>query len=134
MAECRHGLDEDLCDVCSPKAPPPPSRSVRVSQPRRTAAPRAKVSSIRARRHVVVTMDELGAVLDGALEAGVWTTEPPVTGFDSVVLVAPTDDVSQVSLIAVANEPARERVRSALRGRDGLPRIGVYPPWFARSG
>jgi hypothetical protein len=92
------------------------------------------VSSIRARRHVVVSIDELGAVLDGTLDAGEWSTQPLVTGFDSVVLVAPTDDVSQVNMIAVANEPARDKVRSALRGREGLPRIGVYPPWFARWG
>jgi hypothetical protein len=82
---------------------------------------------------VVVSIDELGEVLDGVVDAGEWSSQPPVTGFDSVVLVAPTDDVGQVTLIAVANEPAKDRVRSSLGGRE-LPRIGVYPPWFARSG
>ena len=134
MTECIHGLDVKLCDVCTPKAAPPPvARTVRVSSKRRTDAPRTKTSSIRARRHLIVRISDLADVLDGVIEPEAWMTEAPVTGFDSVVLVAPTDDVSLVTLIAVANEPARDRVRSTLTGRD-LPRIGVYPPWFTRSG
>jgi hypothetical protein len=133
MAECRHGLDEKLCDVCTPKPQPlPPARAVRVAGPRRTDAPRTKSPSVRPRRHLIVRMTELGEVLDGAVDAGEWMTEPPVTGFDSVVLVAPTDDVTLVTLIAVANEPARDRVRGIMAGREA-PRIGVYPPWFTRS-
>lgn len=131
MTECIHGLDEELCDVCSPKAAPEVPRTVRVSQPRRTAAPRTKISSVPRRRHLVADIDELAAVLAGDIETGDWSSEPPVTGFDSVVLVAPDDDVAQVTLIAVANEPARDRVRDALHGLK-VPRIGVYPPWFAR--
>lgn len=134
VTECIHGLDEASCDVCSPKAPPErPARTVRVVQPRRTEAPRTKKSSVVPRRHLVVDIDELAAVLDGEDTGGEWRSEPPVTGFDSVVLVAPSDDVAGVTLIAVANEPARDRVRAALTGRQ-LPRIGVYPPWFARTG
>lgn len=131
MTECIHGLDEELCDVCSPKAAPPVSRTVRVSQPRRTAAPRTKISSVPRRRHLVADIDELAALLRGEIEAGDWSSEPPVTGFGSVVLVGPEDDVAQITLIAVANEPARDRVRDALGGVPA-PRIGVYPPWFAR--
>lgn len=134
MTECIHGLDIALCDVCTPKAAPPPvARTVRVSQKRRTEAPLTKNSIVRARRHLIVRINDLGGVLDGVIESDAWMSETPVTGFDSVVLVAPTDDVSQVTLIAVANEPARDRVRGALAGRQ-LPRIGVYPPWFTRSG
>jgi hypothetical protein len=133
LTECIHGLDAKLCDVCTPKAPPPPvARTVRVAQPRRTAAPKTKNASLPRRRHVVVDIDELAAVLAGETDPGEWASETPLTGFDRVVLVAPVDEVSQVSLIAVANEPARDRVREAL-GDQHPPRIGVYPPWFDKS-
>lgn len=133
VTECIHGLDEEMCDVCTPKAPPPVSRTVRVSQPRRTEAPRTKVSSVPRRRHLVAGIDDLPEVLAGRGQPGAWASAPPVTDFNSVVLVAPVDDVAQVTLIAVANEPARDRVRAVLHDVE-LPRIGVYPPWFTRSG
>lgn len=133
MAECIHGLDEQLCDVCTPKAPPAPvARTVRVAQKRRADAP-AKATALRARRHLVVRIADLASVLDGDVDGGEWVSHAPLTGFDSVVLVAPTDDVLLVTMIAVANEPARDRVRAVLAGRE-VPRIGVYPPWFTSAG
>ncbi len=82
---------------------------------------------------MVASIEELAEVLTGGAEPGEWDAEPPMTSFDNVVLVAPSDDVELVTLIAVANEPARDRVRELLRGMQP-PRIGVYPPWFTKSG
>ncbi len=106
MTECIHGLDAELGRLLAQSAPLV-SPTVRIVQPRRTAAPKTKNASSPRRRHVVVDIDELAAVLAGELETSEWSAEPPLTGFDRVVLIAPVDDVSQVSLIAVANKPAR---------------------------
>ena len=46
-------------------------------------------------------------------------------------LVKDTVPLAAFSLISVANDRARERVRSILDTWDFQPRVAVHPPWFA---
>lgn len=50
------------------------------------------------------------------------------------VLVPGPVQIGVVNLIAVANEPARARVRNMLSDLEGSPpRVVVHPPWFAQG-
>ena len=56
--------------------------------------------------------------------------DPELTAAEA--LVPGPVPLSKVSLIAVANEPMRARVRGVFRDVDGAaPRVVVHPPWFA---
>jgi hypothetical protein len=47
------------------------------------------------------------------------------------VLAPGTVPLTAVNLIAVANEPARARVRRMFQDVEGAPpRVVVHPPWF----
>lgn len=45
-------------------------------------------------------------------------------------LVHETVPFDQVTLIGVANDRARDEVRTILKGHEFSPRVAVYPPWF----
>ncbi|MFD1720727.1 DarT ssDNA thymidine ADP-ribosyltransferase family protein [Amnibacterium endophyticum] len=96
---------------------------------------------------LVVTGKELGAdvvVADGDASAPLTAftigepakavarltrTDPDLVAAE--VLVPGPVPLSAVSLIAVANEPARARVRGMFRDVEGAaPRVVVHPPWF----
>jgi hypothetical protein len=49
---------------------------------------------------------------------------------DAEILVAEGLPLESVTLIGVANDRVRERVRELLAGSDFTPKISVYPPWF----
>lgn len=49
----------------------------------------------------------------------------------AAVLVDGEVPLTAIQLIGVANEPAKENVRTLLEGSGFRPRIAVYPPWFA---
>jgi hypothetical protein len=48
-------------------------------------------------------------------------------------LVKDTVPLAAFSLISVANDKARDRVRSILESWEFQPRVAVHPPWFAGS-
>ncbi len=71
LTECIHGLrGEDVRRLLAQSAPPG-LRTVRVAQPRRTAAPKTKIASVPRRRHLVARIDELAEVLTGARSRGI---------------------------------------------------------------
>ena len=88
---------------------------------------------------IVVT--EADAAVTGAAVATEWADvqrllqrlhrEEDGAGLDGAELLVreclPLDDVA---LIAVANEPVRDRVRAELAGAGVRARVAVYPPWF----
>jgi hypothetical protein len=49
---------------------------------------------------------------------------------DAELLVADALPLESVTLIGVANDRVRQRVREVLAGSDFTPKISVYPPWF----
>lgn len=87
MAECIHGFDEGLCDVCFPRTPPEPTRATRSTSTRaprsgtvtRAAAGPAAPPTLRLagrRVHHVTHLRTLESIaLDGELRAG---AEPDV--------------------------------------------------------
>jgi hypothetical protein len=53
------------------------------------------------------------------------------TALHAEFLVKHTVPLAVFSLISVANDKARERVRALLDSREFQPRVAVHPPWFA---
>lgn len=55
--------------------------------------------------------------------------------FHEPEVLAPDEfDFAHVSLIGVANEKVRDRVKAALKSAGGhAPKVSVYPPWFQAS-
>ncbi|TAL41585.1 MAG: hypothetical protein EPN91_10215 [Salinibacterium sp.] len=158
LAECIHGLDEGLCDICYPKARPEPRGSVsarpkvRAATPKTSSrlAPSAKpVSTADRRLYRMTAIDDLEGILArGVIDdsAGVsgWmaTTEtPPSADFVFLVTAAgalapnahDSSSFEVVTLIGVANDPVRDRVRGILTAAGYATKVAVYPPWFASS-
>lgn len=50
---------------------------------------------------------------------------------DAEVLASGAVGLDALTLIGVAHEPAKERVRALVNGMPRAPRVAVYPPWFA---
>ena len=156
MAECKHGFEDSLCDICFPKAVVVPVKVPRPARPRTAGAGKTtKISAADRRLHHVTRVEDLPDILnDGQLlEQTAWGAEPPVSGFDRIVLVTTSLEItnhggrmvggdaevpepfpfSSVTLIAVANEPARDRVKAMVDEADYPTRVAVYPPWFAKD-
>jgi hypothetical protein len=53
------------------------------------------------------------------------------TALHAEFLVRDTVPLAAFSLISVANDKARNRVRDILESREFQPRVAVHPPWFA---
>jgi hypothetical protein len=53
------------------------------------------------------------------------------TALHAEFLVKETVPLAAFSLISVANDKARQRVRDILESREFQPRVAVHPPWFA---
>jgi len=49
---------------------------------------------------------------------------------DAELLVADRLPLESITLVGVANDRVRQRVRDLLTGSDFTPKISVYPPWF----
>lgn len=156
MAECIHGFEDELCDQCFPKTVAAAPRVARPAKPRSTPGARVpKISATDRRLHHVTRIEDLPEILEDGqlLEQTAWTTEPPVSGFDRVVLVTTALEVTNhggrlsaggaeipdpfpfasVTLVAVANEPTRDRVKAMVDDADYAIRVAVYPPWFSRD-
>ena len=147
VSECIHGLESDVCDVCSPRRAPERPRAARVSAPRARSAPAPAVASTRTNRveqrvYLVVARSRLAEVL-GALDEQDWRSElgsatdafrwPDAAEVERpaelAVLVA--NLAGEIQVIAAANEPARRAVREelALAGVDA--RVVLQPGWWA---
>jgi hypothetical protein len=50
---------------------------------------------------------------------------------DAEALAPSPVSLDVLTLIGVANEPAKERVRALVSAMTRAPRVAVYPPWFA---
>ena len=88
-----------------------------------------------------IVVSESDAAVTGAAVASEWVDvqrllqrlhrEEDGAGLDGAELLVreclPLDDVA---LIAVANEPVRDRVRAELAAAGVRARVAVYPPWF----
>lgn len=152
MTECIHGLDFELCDICSPKkAAPPPPRTVRAREPRPVAA-RALRGKVPQRLHVVLSLDEFAdALADGVLVTPTYYVGPEEVGWterrrapranEQVVLVVAAelvhglDDLplGAVQLVAVASTLAQERARELLALTSFAPKVVIHPPWFTTA-
>ena len=148
MTECIHGLDRELCDICSPKqAPEKPA--VRRAAPARAARPAPLKARAARRLHVVLSLDDFAdALAEGALADPIYFHGPTELAWaerrraadatQQVVLVVASDSVAgldlmplaAVELVAVASNAAQQRVRELLAVTDFAPRVSVYPPWF----
>lgn len=146
MTECIHGLESDVCDVCSPRRAP--ERPKAASAPRAPAArvvpPAAAVRTrhVAKRVYLVVARERLGEVLE-RLEEQDWRSEvgsatdairwPDASHVerpaDLVVLVADLDGALQ--LVAAANEPARRAVRDDLEAIGTDARVVLQPAWWS---
>ncbi|MBO9577577.1 MAG: hypothetical protein J7480_02255 [Microbacteriaceae bacterium] len=151
MSECRHGLELELCDICSPKAPAapaprpaatprsrpatpasggahPPRAGERGAAAARSAAPGIAVHRGEGRRYLTADLGELAAWLTTSdIEDWSWHA-PEGVAKDRVVIVGNADRV--VQFIAVANEPARRVARETLDGAGHALRVIVQPGWF----
>jgi hypothetical protein len=158
MAECIHGLEAGLCDTCYPKEAPhrlPSARVAPVRAPRAAARRAAKVeppvtrsatSALDQRVFHVAPLDDLTELLAaGEVGEAWWSSVAPVgASADSVVLVTTARAVSTkslesgpvpwsaVTLVGVANDPARDRVRAMFAPHGGAvaTKVAVNPPWF----
>ncbi|MEP6478963.1 MAG: DarT ssDNA thymidine ADP-ribosyltransferase family protein [Rhodoglobus sp.] len=54
--------------------------------------------------------------------------------YEAEALSPGTFPFAEISLIGVANDRARDRVKQLLAGSDYSPKISVYPPWFQHPG
>ena len=156
QAECIHGLEAGVCDVCNP--PPAPVAPPRRAKTRTPAAappiragkplPAVAVRNVAARRYLVVHRDRLAELLAaGPLtdESG-WRSDLGAAGaFDPirwedarraeraaelVVLVGSGTDPDHLELVAVANAPARTVVSAILTVAGRSPRLALNPAWF----
>ncbi len=153
VTECIHGLELEMCDICTPRpsgdSRPPASATRTRSAPseRRRAAglssirqtETARVSpgpSVRRtggdRVYLTVELEELVAALGSAEDAedAEWRTEPPEGVLPGRVVVVALDSL-EPQLIAVPNEPARRAVRDAVATDRSELRIVIQPNWFA---
>ena len=148
MTDCIHGLDLELCDICSPKkAPEKPA--VKRPAPARSTRPAPLKAKAARRLHVVLSLDDFAdALAEGSLADPIYFQAPEELAWaerrraadatQQVVLVASSDAVagldamplSVVDLVAVASNAAQQRVRDLLALTDFSPRVSVYPPWF----
>jgi len=152
VSECIHGLEIEMCDVCSPRRAPEPPRATRA--PRAARTPRASavrppaspvgvgVGRSEQRIYLVVARERLAEVLDdlanqdwrsevgSATDAFRWpdaaTVERPA---DLAVLVATMS--GQLQLVAAANEPARRAIREVLDAAGVEVRLVLQPAWWA---
>ncbi len=148
MTECIHGLNRELCDICSPKKPPEKPVVRRAAPVRTTRAAPLKARAAR-RLHVVLSLDDFAdALAEGALADPIYFQAPEELAWaerrraadatQQVVLVVASDAVAgldllplaAVELVAVASNAAQQRVRELLGMTDFAPRVSVYPPWF----
>jgi len=148
MTECIHGLDLELCDICSPKKAPEKLVVKRVAPVRAARATPLKARAVR-RLHVVLSLDDFAdALAGGSLAAPIYFQGPEELAWaerrraadatQQVVLVVASDAVAgldtmplaAVELVAVASNAAQQRVRDLLALTDFSPRVSVYPPWF----
>ncbi|WP_133411757.1 DarT ssDNA thymidine ADP-ribosyltransferase family protein [Agromyces badenianii] len=88
-----------------------------------------------------IVVSEADAAVAGATVATEWSDvqrllqrlyrEDDGSGLDGAeLLVRECLPLDSVALIAVANDPVRDRVRAALAGAGVRARVAVYPPWF----
>jgi hypothetical protein len=148
MTECIHGLDLELCDICSPKKAPEKVAVKRVAAVRTTRPTPLKAKAAR-RLHVVLSLDDLAdALASGALTDPIYFVGPEELAWaerrraadatQQVVLVVASSAVAgldemplaAVELVAVASNAVQQRVRELLALTDLAPRVAVYPPWF----
>jgi len=148
MTECIHGLDRELCDICSPKTAPE-RVAVKRAAPARAARPAPLKARAARRLHVVLSLDDLAdALAEGSLADPIYFVGPEELAWaerrraadatQQVVLVVASDAVAEldvmplaaVELVAVASTAAQQRVRDLLALTDFSPRVSVYPPWF----
>lgn len=153
MSDCIHGLEIDVCDVCSPRRAPERPRTARAGAgparvPRAAAShPPSAPAAVRTNRvaqrvYLVVARARLAEVL-GALGEQDWRSEvgvatdafrwPDAGGVerpaDLAVLVA--DLSGELQLVAAANEPARRLVREELDAAGVDVRVVLQPAWWA---
>ena len=88
-----------------------------------------------------IVVSEADAALGASLAASEWPAaqralqrlhlDDDGTGLDAAeLLVRECLPLDRVALIAVANDPMRDRVRAALAAAGMRIRVAVYPPWF----
>lgn len=150
MSECIHGLESDVCDVCSPRqAPERPraARAPRASAARAKPAPAPAAAALKTNRverrvylvaarsrlrellPVLADQDwrsELGSATDAFRWPDAAEVERPA---DLVVLVA--NLAGELQLLAAANEPARRAIREELKGSGVDVRVVLQPGWWS---
>lgn len=148
MTECIHGLDRELCDICSPKKAPERVAAKRVA-PVRASRPAPLKAAVKRRLHVVLSLDDFAdALASGTLDDPIYFVGPEELAWaerrraadatQQVVLVVASSAVAgldtmplaAVELVAVASNAAQQRVRELLALTSLSPRVAVYPPWF----
>lgn len=148
MTECIHGLDRELCDICSPKKAPEKPVVKRVA-PVRAARPAPLKSTAPRRLHVVLSLDDFAdALAEGALVDPIYFHGPEELAWaerrraadatQHIVLVVESAAVAgldampiaAIDLVAVASNAVQHRVRELLGLTSFSPRVAVYPPWF----
>ena len=147
MSECIHGLERDVCDVCSPRQAPERPRAARTPAPRARPAAVPAATSMRTNRveqrvYLVIALARLAEVL-AALDEQDWRSElgsatdafrwPDASEVarpaDLVVLVA--NLAGELQLLAAANEPSRRAVREELQSLGVDARVVLQPSWWA---
>lgn len=152
-AECIHGLDLAVCDICTPRSVPEPvrrapvhsagPRTPRGASGRPASGPGIQVQRTEQRVFLVVAVGRLADVLS-ALPEQEWRSDlgsatdrfrwPDASEVDRpselVVLVA-TAASGDLQFVAAANEPARRAVREHLDAAGVEVRVLLQPDWWS---